>query len=751
MRTAAVVVLLLAGGLLSLLGLRYGNRAAPRRAVWAEPTDSPPPAEPSEDPLLAMLRAGDPDVRLQGALQLEALHIPALIAMLRGGPDRVLAARTLRRLKAADALDALIEVARSSEGRLQIEVVRALRELKDERAVPLFAELLTHPDDKLVEHAADALSELKENAAPAVPQMVAALEQRRKETASHVLWALRVLGPRAAPAVPSLVRALKDDFQSRAVMWAIEKIGPAAADAIPLIVKMFVDNEIAKAKYKEQHPGAYTHSTVGITGYAYSGLGGIGEPAIPVLVDLMSHENSKVRFWSGRAFEEMGDAALPALVNLCRSPNANARQEAVEVLRDFAKEHPELLGTVVRLLDDPGKGVRREAIETLGKFGAAAVPRLAALAEDPKTREDAIEALSFIGSKEAMPPLVKVCTHKEWAIRFKAVNGLGRIGPAAASAAPIVLKAGREGDGYIRRSALEALQAMGAGAVPYLARALDDPDLALRALAAEALARIKSDDPRIATGLAGLLGHPEARVAAAAALAKRGRDAKRTLPILRAALLDMDLSRRKLAADGIAGVGKHAKDAVPDLLGSLDDYWKGRMRGGYSANVEAALVAIARHHPDAVAKGLTHDNQWVRQSAGDALAKAGKQATLVLIQALTHKSPRVRHGAARALAKSPSAAPALRGALADKDPGVRLRAAQSYWEITKDPRPLVTPLIALVQAGGPETARKAGALLGGFSTLGAFALQQLRVALAESESRTSRVLLTGAIRKISEG
>ena len=103
MRTA-VAVLLLAGGLLALLGLRAAGQA-PRRAETAGAVAAVPRAAAAGDPLLAALRSADPDVRLQAALRLDERHLPALVAMLRDGPDRVLAARTLRRLKAAGAAD----------------------------------------------------------------------------------------------------------------------------------------------------------------------------------------------------------------------------------------------------------------------------------------------------------------------------------------------------------------------------------------------------------------------------------------------------------------------------------------------------------------------------------------------------------------------------------------------------------------------------------------------------------------------
>jgi HEAT repeat protein len=90
---------------------------------------------------------------------------------------------------------------------------------------------------------------------------------------------------------------------------------------------------------------------------AADALGRIGEPAVPALIQALSHPDPEVREQAGRAISLIGPKAAAAV--------------------------PEL----VRLLDDESDSVRRQAARALGQIGAAAKAAVPALIKQLERRE----------------------------------------------------------------------------------------------------------------------------------------------------------------------------------------------------------------------------------------------------------------------------------------------------------------------------------------------------------------------------
>ncbi|MFI5402253.1 MAG: HEAT repeat domain-containing protein, partial [Planctomycetota bacterium] len=83
--------------------------------------------------------------------------------------------------------------------------------------------------------AAAVLSRIGE---PAVATLAGLL--RREGAARDAAWALGGIGAKAARAVPDLVAALedKDPLVVSQAAWALGQVGPAAKDALPALEKM---------------------------------------------------------------------------------------------------------------------------------------------------------------------------------------------------------------------------------------------------------------------------------------------------------------------------------------------------------------------------------------------------------------------------------------------------------------------------------------------------------------------------------
>ena len=118
--------------------------------------------------------------------------------------------------------------------------------------------------------------------------------------ASSACYVLRDLGPLAAPAVPDLIKALNsgDPLLENSAPRALGAIGPAAAPAVPVLI----------AKLKDEKGDT--------AWYSADALGEIGEPALVAIPALEIAAQSK---WE--AMERHANAALEKLRKLQDDPN----------------------------------------------------------------------------------------------------------------------------------------------------------------------------------------------------------------------------------------------------------------------------------------------------------------------------------------------------------------------------------------------------------------------------------------------
>jgi len=195
-------------------------------------------------------------------------------------------------------------------------------------------------------------------------------------------------------------------------------------------------------------------------------------------------------------------------------------------------------------------------------------------------------------------------------------------------------------DNEIRDRAAETLGKMGDPlAIPPLIRALDDKDEVVRGSAAEALGKIgeQSAVPGLIKALTDNSSYVRYRVAGA--LGDIG--SSEAVPHLVKAIADEYNIVRQWAADALGDIGD--PQAIPCLFRTLTDQ---------------------------------DEEEFVRDSAAEALANIGVPAITQLIKVLTHKNSYVRGRAALALGKigDPEIIPELKEKLNDKDGRVRHQA-----------------------------------------------------------------------------
>jgi HEAT repeat protein len=165
-----------------------------------------------------------------------------------------------------------------------------------------------------------------------------------------------------------------------------------------------------------------------------------------------------------------GRSAVPTLIRLLGDQDDYVRVQSAQALAHLGPEAEVAVPALMTTLSDPQPGVRSSAAQALGTIGPAAreaAPLLMQILKGPMPyeRQAAAFALGRIGDARAVGPLQGLLTEADWSGRWIAARALGDLGPSAKEAIP----------------ALEML--------------LSDREERVRLIAAEALKKIKGEEP----------------------------------------------------------------------------------------------------------------------------------------------------------------------------------------------------------------------------------------------------------------
>ena len=261
-------------------------------------------------------------------------------------------------------------------------------------------------------------------------------------------------------------------------------------------------------------------------------LGESAAPAVPVLAAALGDPSHVVRAAAAWALGNVGPAAapaVPALIRLLRDGDPFVRAGAAFGLGGVGEAATAAAAPLVERLNDPDERVRWRAADALAKIGrdGASVGQLASLVQDAKGvgRGLAAEALGRVGpaARSAVPVLVAAASDARPDVRWRAIWALGRIGPAAAPAVPLLRAALADPD--VRWRAADALGAIGPRAVearPDLEALLADPSSNVRWRAASALGAIGAGQSALPLARAVRDEAENVRLAAVVGLAQLG-------------------------------------------------------------------------------------------------------------------------------------------------------------------------------------------------------------------------------------
>ena len=376
--------------------------------------------------------------------------------------------------------------------------------------------LLKHKDPELRALGARLLAGLGDNAAPAVPELIALLGDGHVAERDGLMFS-RTVGQVASLALesigPKAVSALAD-----AMLNGPEKAMRIAAAST--LVEL-LDKSDQKPLIFQRLDRAAADPEEAMRRVAVQGLGRMGpmaKPALAHLIEIVKGDPSEsVRFdavTSLGLIDPRGERVIPHLTAALKDRSADVSWAAASSLGRFGPSAKSSVPALTAALDDPRerhlpltpdftgiRALRCDVAEALGRIGIeadAAIPALrTAVAKDrnPEMRVFAALALSRIDTKDqgAVSAIIRELEDRGegTAGPAAAIEALADLGPKARAAVPVLLRSLAHDEPSIRSSAAEALAAIGDRAViPDLESLLEDKDNLVRDAARESLEKL---------------------------------------------------------------------------------------------------------------------------------------------------------------------------------------------------------------------------------------------------------------------
>lgn len=510
-----------------------------------------PEAEQAVPSLIECLKDKDEDVRNAACEALGMIGpaakpaIPEIRRLLMDDPEpTALGEEALGRI-GSSAVHVLIELLSHENAQVRSEAARALARIgpKAKVAVPVLIKRLLDEDVAVGVESAIALYAIAGWMDLYVPVLANALQ----EEPHYVANAIMRIGPAAKPVVPVLiafVREADDESVRHRAVLALGYIGIEDKTTVSMLV------DIMKTKN-----GGASCNTV-------SALRFIGRPAVPALIETLSHSDPDLRSSAAFALGEMGreaDDAVPALIQALKDEDEDVRQEVESSLQGIASDGvsswslPSCLSAVKRdkvlreiasaIMRSRGKNLTAGIEEALIKEALSQLPKAIDGLNSPEgeEREQAADILREMGAyaKAALPALRSHLDDEDVYVRLGTAATLLAIDGDERAALAILSDALKHPDEEVRREAARRLGNAGVtakAALPALREAFHDHVPRVRIAVVRALAQIDHDDQTVVTLLTSLLDEHAPRLQqrqAVEILGSLGSRAKAALPVLK--------------------------------------------------------------------------------------------------------------------------------------------------------------------------------------------------------------------------
>jgi outer membrane protein assembly factor BamB len=228
--------------------------------------------------------------------------------------------------------------------------------------------------------------------------------------------------------------------------------------------------------------------------------------SLPLLRRFLNGSNEDLHLETFEIIRRIGPPAIPLLVELLRHEQIFFRRNAADCLIDLAPDTERIQPALRRALRDEDAMVAGDSARALGALRSRASPSIRALVatlshQEPYVRIYAAEALASIGPNVgvATKDIARALGDPIPGVRWAAAEALASIGPAAQSAVPQLIEALKDEFLYVRICAAGALGSLGPKAITAreaLRAAANDPSMRDEAeWALNRIAGVESEEP----------------------------------------------------------------------------------------------------------------------------------------------------------------------------------------------------------------------------------------------------------------
>ena len=291
------------------------------------------------------------------------------------------------------------------------------------------------------------------------------LSEHDRDLCREIALTLAHIGPEARAATPALMKILADESHPLrpGAAWALAKIG--AKEAIPLLEKALV---------AEENPRLHVVAPAALmlldpTNETYVRL------AVPRLTDALSDKSPLVRREVAATLGMIGpraESAVPKLADALSDPDPAIRSDVLSALAAIGPASAKAVPAILPQLAAMEVPVRCSASFAVGSIGPTAKAAIPLVEKNLQERDDFLQmasawALVRIDPKreglapQCLGPLTRALKMPDPRARNEAVLSLGLMGPSAQPAKSALQELARDPDETVRKSASEALKAIG--------------------------------------------------------------------------------------------------------------------------------------------------------------------------------------------------------------------------------------------------------------------------------------------------
>ncbi len=488
----------------------------------------------------------------------------------------------------------------------------------------------------------------------ALPDLIAALDDKDPEVRLQAVYILRDLTPETDEYVDLLIRTFGDsDINVQmAAQQSLGLLGPKAKAAVPVLLEALKRYDPKKLEPDD----LYQHGISGpsriipkeLIGTLCS-IGSAAKDAVPIIKEFFQHENDQVRRMARFGFERI-------IGEVKASPKQDVKQGSKSSPAAPVYKGKTLDESIALLKNERSIPERLKALPAIEVLGKEEPDKAIAALLSAGSEYDFVGPGNEIGQqfRDKMATVIEQVSYER--IPQVVLDALDdpdlRTRRCAAllvfqrwkhlDPAPIALarKAANDPDKYIRAISMEWLARFKNKAIPDLVEAFEDQEAVVRSQAVWAVRRIKldgkttgEDDRLIKSKLLKLLEDADANVRRASlnAFLPFEDDQAERVKLLAKAIGDPDREMQHEAIEFLGRMGSKAAPAVPDLLGKLKQQNRRKVEpiklpgGGevvHSFPITAQMIsALGKIGPGAeiavpvIKEFLEHGNSNVRQSA----------------------------------------------------------------------------------------------------------------------------------------